>query len=192
MPLGSGSGDYHRAAGTRQAGSGQALSGDAPIRRIRADDAAHLRDVRLRALRSDPASFGSTYERELAFEPARWDEWATDDSEGDSHATLFAVDGTEAVGMVTGSRDDEHPGLFHVYAMWVAPEARRRGLGRRLLDELESWMRASGGETSHLSVTTEAETALCLYESAGYVPDSEMEESPDTPGLLHISLRKQL
>jgi ribosomal protein S18 acetylase RimI-like enzyme len=76
--------------------------------------------------------------------------------------------------------------------MWVAPEARGSGLGRRLLDELEAWMRASGGETSHLSVTTQAAAAQRLYESAGYVPDGRVEESRHTPGLLHVSLRKRL
>jgi ribosomal protein S18 acetylase RimI-like enzyme len=162
------------------------------IRRIRTGDAALLRDVRLRALQTDPASFGSTYERELAFDGARWDEWASGDSKGGIDATLLALEGDEAVGIVTGARDEHNPALFHVYAMWVAPEARRTGLGRRLLDELEAWMRASGGTTSQLSVTTEAEAAQRLYESAGYVPDGEVEESRHTPGLMHVSLRKRL
>lgn len=151
-----------------------------------------MRDVRLRALRSDPASFGSTYERELAFEPGRWDEWAAEGSEGELYSTLLALAGDEAVGIVTGARDDDDPVLFHVYSMWVAPEARRTGLGRRLLAELEAWMRASGGETSQLSVTTEAAAAQRLYESAGYEPDGEVEESRHMPELVHISLRKCL
>lgn len=148
--------------------------------------------MRLRALRSDPSSFGSTYDRELAFEPSRWEDWAAEDSEGDLYATLLAFLGDEAVGIVTGARDDDDPALFHVYAMWVAPEARGSGLGRRLLDELEAWMRASGGETAHLSVTTEAEAAQRLYEAAGYAPDGHVEESRHTQGLRHISLRKLL
>lgn len=151
-----------------------------------------MRAVRLRALESDPSSFGSTHERELAFDAARWDEWASEDSAGGLYSTLLALAGDEAIGIVTGARDDDDPALFHVYAMWVAPEARGRGLGRRLLDELESWMRLSGGKTSHLSVTTEAAAAHRLYESAGYVPDGEVEESRHTPGVLHISLRKPL
>ena len=105
---------------------------------------------------------------------------------------MLALDGDQAVGIVTAARDDDDPTLYHVYAMWVAPEARRRGLGRRLLDELEAWMRSSGGQTSQLSVTTGAAAAQRLYESAGYVPDGQVEESRHTPGLLHVSLRKRL
>lgn len=151
-----------------------------------------MRDVRLRALRSDPASFGSTYERELGFEPARWEEWAASNAEGDVCATLLALSGGQAVGIVTGSRDDDDPALFHVYAMWVAPEARRRGVARRLLDEIETWIRDSGGETSQLSVTGDATAAQHLYESAGYAPDGSVEESRHTRGLMHIGLRKRL
>jgi ribosomal protein S18 acetylase RimI-like enzyme len=162
------------------------------IRRVAAGDAALLRDIRLRALRSDPASFGSTYERELAFDPDRWVEWAYEDSRGDTYTTLLALDDEEALGIVTAARDQDDPTLYHVYAMWVAPEARRRGLGRRLLEELETWVRASGGQTSQLSVTSSAAAAKRLYESAGYVPDGQIEESRHTPGLLHVSLRKQL
>lgn len=151
-----------------------------------------LRDVRLRALQSDPASFGSTYERELAFEPARWDEWASGDSEGGVYATLLAFSGDRPVGIVTGARDEDDPDLFHVYSMWVAPEARGRGLGRRLLGEIETWMGDSGGKTAQLSVTTEAAAAQRLYAAAGYEADGDVEESRHTPGLAHISLRKQL
>lgn len=146
--------------------------------------------MRLRALETDPTSFGSTYEREAAFDATRWDEWASGDAEGDSGATLIALDDSGPVGMVMGARDDE--GLFHVFGMWVAPEARGRGVGRRLLAAIEEWMSAAGGTTVQLSVTSEAAAAQRLYESAGYVPDGTVEESRHTPGLLHVSLRRRL
>ena len=46
------------------------------VRRISPDDAELLRVVRLRALETDPLSFGSTYEREAAYPDERWREWA--------------------------------------------------------------------------------------------------------------------
>ena len=165
------------------------------VRRVGPQDGQLLRTVRLRALQTDPASFGSTYEREAAFERADWDEWADEHATGASGATLLALGGPEPVGIVTGRRDgddDDEAGLFHVYAMWVAPEARRDGVGRRLLAEIEAWMTSAGAVVSQLSVTSEAAAARRLYESAGYAPDGEVEESPHTPGLLHVSLRKQL
>jgi GNAT superfamily N-acetyltransferase len=162
------------------------------IRRVRSGDGQLLRAVRLRALASDPGSFGSTHARESAYEPAVWDEWAEEDADGGSEATLVAWRGPEPVGMVTGSRDDSEAGLFHVYAMWVAPEARGQGVGRRLLAGIEAWMISFEATVSQLSVTNEAAAAQALYEAGGYAPDGSVEESPHTPGVLHVSLRKRL
>jgi GNAT superfamily N-acetyltransferase len=162
------------------------------VRRVGPQDGQLLRAVRLLALETDPASFGSTYEREAGVEPADWDEWADEHATGESGTTFLALRGPEPVGMVTGRRDDDEAGLFHVYAMWVAPDARCDGLGRRLLAEIEAWMTSGGAVVSQLSVTSEAAVARRLYESTGYAPDGEIEESPHTPGLLHVSLCKRL
>ncbi len=89
-------------------------------------------------------------------------------------------------------RDEEDPEAFHVFAMWVAPEARGQGLGRRLVDEIEAWVRSVGGRAVRLSVTDQAEAAAALYRSAGYEPDGRRDESRHTAGLLEIHLRKRL
>ena len=60
------------------------------VRRILASDWDRFRTVRLRALGSDPRAFGSTLERELAYPPNRWQEWATAAAEGFDSATFLA------------------------------------------------------------------------------------------------------
>ena len=162
------------------------------IRRIAPDDAVLLRRVRLRALQTDPSSFGSTYEREDAFDETVWDERAARGASGTDSATLLALRGDEPVGIVTGVRDDVDGEAFHVFSMWVAPEARREGIARRLLGEIETWIASSGGSVVRLSVTNEATAARRLYESAGYVPDGSVAESRHTGGLMEIGLRKEL
>jgi GNAT superfamily N-acetyltransferase len=162
------------------------------IRRIRPGDEALLRDVRLRALATDPASFGSTYEREAAYADEQWQEWCTDDAAGDDMTTLLALDGEDAVGIVAGARDDDQPDVYGVFAMWVDPKARGTGVGRRLLEELEDWMRAAGAKAARLKVTNEAEAARALYERAGYEPDGTTTPSRHTEGLVEIGLRKRL
>ena len=162
------------------------------IRRIETSDSPILRAVRLRALATDPASFGSTYEREAAFPDQTWAERATRSSAGDDTATLVAIRGDEAVGIVTAFRDGAQRHLFHVFEMWVAPEARREGVGRRLLNAIEGWAASCAGTRAHLSVTDAATAAMRLYESAGYKPDGNSATSRHTPGLTEISLLKQL
>ena len=165
---------------------------DVVIRRIRPADAPLLRDVRLRALATDPASFASTYEREAAFGPEAWEEWAAGSAAGDEWATLLAMRGEEPVGIVTGARDENERHVFHVFSMWVAPEARRAGIGRRLLTDIEEWMSSSGGTAVELSVTNQAAAARQLYEGAGYGPDGRVDESRHTGGLLEIGFRRRL
>ncbi|HVP74884.1 MAG TPA: GNAT family N-acetyltransferase [Gaiellaceae bacterium] len=52
--------------------------------------------------------------------------------------------------------------------MYVVPEARGRGLGRRLLDELEAEARRLGYTGIVLETGDRQPEALGLYESAGY------------------------
>jgi DNA-binding MarR family transcriptional regulator/GNAT superfamily N-acetyltransferase len=52
--------------------------------------------------------------------------------------------------------------------MWVADHARRLGIGRRLLGELESSAAANGSQTIRLETNNSLGEAIGLYRSAGY------------------------
>jgi DNA-binding MarR family transcriptional regulator/GNAT superfamily N-acetyltransferase len=52
--------------------------------------------------------------------------------------------------------------------MWVAPEARGLGLGRRLLVELEQTARAAGARAVRLETNRALTEAIQLYRSSGY------------------------
>jgi ribosomal protein S18 acetylase RimI-like enzyme len=162
------------------------------VRRVRRDDVASMRALRLRALQTDPSSFGSTYEREAAFDDDVWEERVERGASGDDAATFVALVAEEPVGLVSGFRDEEEPDLFDVVGMWVAPEARGRGVGRRLLEEIERWIASCGGTEVRLSVTNVANAARRLYESAGYAADGRADESAHTPGLVELGMRKRL
>jgi ribosomal protein S18 acetylase RimI-like enzyme len=170
----------------------RATAGRTAVRRVTPQDWLVLRDLRLRALRSDPLSFGSTYEREAAFSEGDWMQWAADDALGDEMATFIADRERQPMGIVGAYRDESEPMLFHVIAMWVAPEGRREGLGRRLLSHVEAWIRSCGGRVVQLNVTTTAVAARRLYETAGFEPDGDRRESRHTRGLVEVSLRKRL
>ena len=53
--------------------------------------------------------------------------------------------------------------------MWVAPEARGRGLGRELVDAVADWARELQLSRLVLDVNPALEPAVRLYESAGFV-----------------------
>jgi ribosomal protein S18 acetylase RimI-like enzyme len=162
------------------------------IRRVIANDAERIKSVRLRALRSDPSSFASTYAKEAAYPDEWWVDWATGDAGGEEMATMLALQGETAVGLVGAHRDNNDESLYHVFAMWVAPEHRGAGLGRKLLTTAEEWIATAAGTTVRLDVADTAKEAVSLYEKGGYAPDGHQAPSPHTPGITHLSLRKRL
>jgi GNAT superfamily N-acetyltransferase len=85
-------------------------------------------------------------------------------------AGVFLVlrdDDGRAVGCGGIARYDETRG--ELKRMYVVPEARGRGLGRRLLVELEEQARALGYASVVLETGDRQPEALGLYGSAGYV-----------------------
>jgi GNAT superfamily N-acetyltransferase len=72
-----------------------------------------------------------------------------------------------------GGIKDRGDSTAEVKRMWVAPEARRRGLGRRLLAALEDAARAAGHARVVLDTSARQPEARALYLAAGYaeVPD---------------------
>jgi DNA-binding MarR family transcriptional regulator/GNAT superfamily N-acetyltransferase len=61
-----------------------------------------------------------------------------------------------------------YPDAPLIKRMWVAPEARGLGLGRRLLSELERLARETGARAIRLDTNRVLAEAITLYRSAGY------------------------
>ena len=58
-----------------------------------------------------------------------------------------------------------------VYDVWVAPEFRRRGVARRLLDRAVGWCRSSGYGSLRLEVNARNAPARALYAATGFVEE---------------------
>jgi [ribosomal protein S18]-alanine N-acetyltransferase len=56
----------------------------------------------------------------------------------------------------------------HVLNVGTAPEARRRGVGRALMEEAVAWGRGRGARLSTLEVRRSNAPAIALYRSLGY------------------------
>jgi RimJ/RimL family protein N-acetyltransferase len=84
-------------------------------------------------------------------------------------AVFVAETGVGIVGRLSLSRDP-HPASRHVadLGLMVAAGARRRGIGRALLQQAVTWARASGVRKLELHVFPHNEPAIRLYESFGF------------------------
>jgi GNAT superfamily N-acetyltransferase len=69
------------------------------------------------------------------------------------------------IAFALGVVDADHVGLFDVL---VAPQARRRGLARRLTQSIGAWGRTQGARFAYLQVVSTNTAALPLYADLGF------------------------
>jgi len=98
-------------------------------------------------------------------------EWEDDKARFDGPGQLFlaAYDGATviAVGGLTPDPYSGDPALGRLRHLYVRPDARHRGIGRRLVQALE---RAAQGKYRALVLRTDTATAARFYEELGYTP----------------------
>ena len=147
------------------------------IRRVDEDDWPTVRDVRLRALRESPEAFGSSLAREERFAESHWRMrlrtsalWVALDDDGTPRGLVQLV-------QEPGSPEDDR----HVVSLWVAPEARRQGIGRSLLDTVVRGGADDGAATVSLWVVDDNADAVDLYVRAGFTRTGERQVLPRDP-----------
>ncbi|WP_434344893.1 GNAT family N-acetyltransferase [Myxococcus virescens] len=137
------------------------------IRRLVAEDAEAFKALRLRGLRDNPESFAASVEEEAALSLEAVRGWLV----GASQCVLGAFDGGQLVGAL-GLKRESRARLAHkavVWGMYVAPEVRSRGVGRRLLTALIDEARKMGGlKCLLLAVSVGNAPAHALYRSLGF------------------------
>lgn len=141
-----------------------------PVRRLAPPDAPAYRALMLDAYAEAPDAFTSTVEERAAL-PLDW--WATSLADGPDPAVLVlgAFDAARLVG-AAGLRRETRPRTAHrsvLFGMTVRPDARRRGVGRALVEAVVAHARSRPGtEVVTLTVTEGNAPAQRLYASCGF------------------------
>jgi GNAT superfamily N-acetyltransferase len=162
------------------------------VRRIRPDEGAALRDVRLAALADAPSAFGSTYARESLLTIEDWADRARAGSAGSERATFFAVADDGIVGLVGAYRPEPSSSRVELVSMWTRPVARRTGVGRLLVDAVLDWARTGGGQAVELWVTRGNVAAENLYRAMGFGDAGDYQPLPSDPCKEEVRMRVDL
>jgi ribosomal protein S18 acetylase RimI-like enzyme len=134
------------------------------IRKLPIDRWKDYRNLRLEALRSDPSTFGSSFEEEEALAEDEWKRRIQN--------VLFAVSEDMLIGMVVCAFNDR-PKTKHVaeiFGVYVSADHRGKGVGTMLLERALSLIRKNKGVVKvKLAVNPEQRAAVKLYKKAGFV-----------------------
>jgi ribosomal protein S18 acetylase RimI-like enzyme len=108
-----------------------------------------------------------------------------DPAEFEPPSGLFLVGSQDGVGMACGGwRSHGHDA--EIKRMYVRPAARRSGLARAMLAELERTALAAGHRRIILETGSEQPEAVALYRSAGYTDIAPFGHYADAPQSIHL------
>ncbi len=133
------------------------------MRHATAEDAGALRTIRLEALKDTPEAYGSTYEESLLWTRRQWRKVAK------TRNYFLAECGGVVRGMASGGYNEERPGTWWLYSMYVSPSQRGSGLARQLVDVVVAWARGEGATELHLHVGSRSARARGFYTKLGFV-----------------------
>ena len=164
------------------------------IRRFAPREWPAYRALRLRSLLDAPEAFGSSHAAEEAWAQELWMARLTAASVSGRDCPLLAEAESDGamLGLLWAKCDAADAGIVNLFQMWVAPEARGRGVAVALLDEAVAWARTIGARLVQLGVVTNNQAALQLYRRHGF--STAGEPAPIRPGsaLLEQPMQLQL
>lgn len=137
------------------------------IRSLQPDEAVLHREVRLRALRESPDSFGETAAQ--AQPQSYWEDLTRSVTSPAGGIMLLACEGSVVWGSAYGLLDRERTDAGRIGGMWVDPSRRRQGTGRALVQAVVSWARERGLKRVGLWAPAANVGAIALYRGAGFV-----------------------
>lgn len=129
------------------------------------------KELRLRALKTEPQAFSSSHAKETTYPDEKWQERLKSANEGITSWMYFARKGNGLVGMIGGYRDENNlrNHTAQIWGVYVDPEYRGKGIAKSLKSILiDSMAQNIDINTIKLEVNTDQGSAKKLYEHFGF------------------------
>ncbi|MBG6069235.1 GNAT family N-acetyltransferase [Micromonospora ureilytica] len=162
----------------------------AEIRRVRPEDAARMRALRLEMLADAPLAFLETLADAAARPHNEFAARVAYTSAGSTNAQFIADPGGRLVGHAGGTTAPNEPGLTVIYAVYVTPTWRGSGLVGELIDGVAAWSRACGRPELLLEVVVGNDSAYRAYQRLGFEDTGVRVPHPTIPALNELQMRR--
>jgi len=161
------------------------------VHRVTAADAGRMRALRLEMLADSPLAFLETLAQAAARPHADYRRRIVQASTGGQLAQFVADPGGRLIGHAGGTVLPEEPGATVVFAVYITPAQRGRGVLGDLVEAVAGWSVAMGRRELMLEVVVGNDRAVRAYERLGFEDTGVRVPHPIVPGLLELQMRRR-
>ena len=139
------------------------------ITRLSVERWQEYRELRLRALKTDPQAFGQSWAEAVKHPEERWRQRLIDAEQGKSWLVFAERDG-QLIGMSGAYQwpEDIEANRAMIIAVFVDESSRGLGIGERLMQAVMDELAAAGLSSAILAVNPVQTAAVRLYEKMGF------------------------
>ncbi len=164
---------------------------DVTVRRVRAEDAGRVRAIRLEMLVDSPLAFLERIDEAAARPHAEHQARIARVAIDPEMAQFIAETEGRIVGHAGGWAPPGTLGVTIIYAVYVTPEWRGRGVLGRLVDAVAEWSRAMGRPRLDLEVIVGNDRAVRAYQRLGFVDTGRRAPHPTIPVLTELLMTRE-
>jgi predicted GNAT family acetyltransferase len=161
------------------------------VHRVAPEDAARMRALRLEMLADSPLAFLETLAQAAARPHADFRRRIVQASVGGQLAQFVADPGPRLIGHAGGTVLPEEPAATVVFAVYITPAHRGRGVLASLVDAVAEWSLGVGRRELMLEVVVGNDRAVRAYERLGFEDTGVRVPHPVVPGLQELQMRRR-
>jgi RimJ/RimL family protein N-acetyltransferase len=161
------------------------------VHRVSPGDAARMRALRLEMLADSPLAFLETLAQAAIRPHADYRRRIAQASTGGQLAQFVADPGGRLIGHAGGTVLPDQPDTTVVFAVYVTPAQRGRGVLPELLAAVADWSIAVGRTELMLEVVVGNDRAVRAYQRLGFADTGVRVPHPVIPGLLELQMRRR-
>jgi ribosomal protein S18 acetylase RimI-like enzyme len=154
------------------------------VRRVRPEDAARVRAIRLEMLADTPLAFLERLDHAAARSHDEFAARIANNASAPDSAQFIAESGGRVVGHAGGwAAPGGAPGMTTVFAVYVTPGLRGTGVVDQLVEAVADWSRTEGRPLLGLEVLVGNERAIRAYQRLGFLDTGTRIRHPTLPFL---------